>query len=145
MQRATTPPGRVTRPGGVVALCMWDLHVGGMTMLNTFWTAVRAIAPDAGGEHRRPGTARGDIAERLARAGLDDVVDGELAAHADYAGFDDFWDPFTLAVGPAGQYLRALDPERLASVREGCRAALPADGPFTLSARAWYARGAVAG
>ena len=134
---------RVTRPGGTVALCMWDLHEGGMTMLNTFWTAVRAIVPEAGGEHHRPGTARGDIAERLGRAGLEDVVDGELTARADYAGFDDFWDPFLLAVGPAGQYLRSLDPERQAAVREGCRAALPAEGPFTLSARAWYARGSV--
>ena len=112
-----------------------------MTMLRTFWTAVGEIVPDAGGEHRRPGTARGDIAERLSRAGLEEVVDGELTAHADYTGFDDFWDPFMLAVGPAGQYLRTLDAERQAAVREGCRAALPADGPFTLSARAWYARG----
>ena len=136
---------RVTRPGGTVALCMWDLHEGGMTMLRTFWTVVGEIVPDAGGEHRRPGTARGDIAERLGRAGLEDVVDGELAAHADYTGFDDFWDPFTLAVGPAGQFLRTLDAERQAAVREGCRAALPEEGPFTLSARAWYARGSVPG
>lgn len=134
---------RVTRPGGVVALCMWDLHEGGMTMLHTFWSAVRAIVPDAGGEHRRPGTGRGDIAERLARAGLEDVIDGELTAHADYTGFDDFWEPFTFAVGPAGQYLRSLDAERRAAVREGCRAALSPDGPFTLSARAWFARGRV--
>ena len=135
---------RVTRPGGVVAACMWDLHEGGMTMLNTFWTAVRAIVPDAGGEHRRPGTRRGDIAEHLRRAGLEDVTDGSVAARADYAGFDDFWEPFTFAVGPAGQYLRSLDPERRAAVRDGCRAALPGDGPFTLTARAWYARGTVA-
>ncbi len=134
---------RVTRPGGVVAACMWDLHEGGMTMLKTFWTAVRAVVPDARGEHLRPGTSRGDIAEHLRRAGLEDVTDGALGAHADYAGFDDFWEPFTFAVGPAGQYLRSLDPERQATVREGCRAALPADGPFTLPARAWYARGTV--
>jgi ubiquinone/menaquinone biosynthesis C-methylase UbiE len=136
---------RVTRPGGLVAACMWDVHEGGMTMLDTFWTAVRAIVPDAGGEHRRPGTSRGDIAERIRRAGLGDVTDGELAARADYTGFDDFWEPFTFAVGPAGQYLRSLDPDQQAAVREGCRAALPADGPFTLPARAWYARGTVPG
>jgi hypothetical protein len=116
-----------------------------MTMLNTFWTAVRAIVPDAGGEHRRPGTARGDIAAHLERAGLEDVHDGELHAHADYAGFDDFWEPFTYAVGPAGQYLRTLDEEQQSAVREGCRRALPADGPFGLDARAWFARGTVPG
>jgi ubiquinone/menaquinone biosynthesis C-methylase UbiE len=136
---------RVTRPGGVVASCMWDVHEGGMTMLDTFWSAVREIVPDAGGEHQRPGTARGDIAAHLERAGLQEIADDELTAQADYAGFDDFWEPFTLAVGPAGQYLRTLDSEQQAAVREGCRRALPADGPFTLGARAWFARGTVPG
>jgi ubiquinone/menaquinone biosynthesis C-methylase UbiE len=134
---------RVTRPGGVVAACMWDLHEGGMTMLNTFWRAVRAIVPDAGGEHRRPGTARGDVAGRLRRAGLEHVTERELTARAEYAGFDDFWEPFTYAVGPAGEFLRSLDPESQAAVRDGCRAALPAEGPFALTARAWFARGTV--
>jgi ubiquinone/menaquinone biosynthesis C-methylase UbiE len=143
--RGVREMARVTRPGGVVAACMWDLHESGMTMLNTFWTAVREIVPDAGGEHRRPGTARGDIAAHLDRAGLQDVVDGEVAARAEYAGFDDFWEPFSFAVGPAGQFLRTLEPERQAAVREGCRRALPSDGPFALDARAWFARGTVPG
>jgi ubiquinone/menaquinone biosynthesis C-methylase UbiE len=141
--RGVREMARVTRPGGVVAACMWDLHESGMTMLNTFWSAVREIVPDAGGEHRRPGTARGDIAAHLERAGLQDVEDGDVGARAEYAGFDDFWNPFTFAVGPAGQFLRTLDPERQAAVREGCRRALPADGPFALEARAWFARGTV--
>jgi ubiquinone/menaquinone biosynthesis C-methylase UbiE len=134
---------RVTRPGGVVAACMWDLNEGGMTMLRTFWTSVKAIVPDAGGEQSRPGTSRGDIAERLRRAGLEDVTEAELTARAEYTGFDDFWEPFTYAVGPSGAYLRSLDPERQAAVRDGCRAALPSDGPFALDARAWFARGTV--
>jgi hypothetical protein len=122
---------------------MWDVHEGGMTMLSTFWAAVSEVDPGAGGEHRRPGTARGDIAAHLERAGLEDVRDGELAARAEYTDFDDFWEPFMLAVGPAGQYLRTLDAERQAAVREGCRRALAADGPFALDARAWFARGTV--
>ena len=141
--RGVREMARVTRPSGVVAACMWDLHEGGMTMLNTFWTAVGEIVSDAGGEHRRPGTARGDIAAHLERAGLHDVQDGELSARAEYASFDDFWEPFTFAVGPAGQFLRTLDPEQQAAVRDGCRRALSADGPFALDARAWFARGTV--
>jgi hypothetical protein len=116
-----------------------------MTMLDTFWSAVGEVAPGTGGEHRRPGTARGDIAAHLQRAGLQDVRDGELTARAEYAGFDDFWEPFTFAVGPAGQFLRSLDPGRQAAVREGCRKALPSDGPFALAARAWFACGTVSG
>lgn len=133
---------RVTRPGGTVAACMWDIATGGMTMLATFWAAVREVEPGATGERRMAGTAEGDIADRFRRAGLRDVVDGALAARADYAGFDDFWEPFMLAVGPAGQYLRSLPADRQERVREACRAALP-DGPFSLDARAWYARGTV--
>ncbi|MBO0826512.1 MAG: class I SAM-dependent methyltransferase [Streptosporangiales bacterium] len=132
---------RVTRPGGAVAACMWDV-ADGMTMLRTFWAAVGRVDSSAQGERRMAGTEKGDIASRFERAGLADVVDGVLTSHADYRDFDDFWEPFTLGVGPAGQYVAALPAEGRARVREACREALPT-GPFTLDARAWYARGTV--
>jgi SAM-dependent methyltransferase len=135
---------RVTRPGGTVAVCMWDIAGGGMTMLRVFWSAVRQLDPDVVGERRMPGTTEGDIANRFRNAGLEDVVDGALSAEAGYTGFDDFWEPFTFGVGPAGHYLRALPPDKRERVREACRAELP-DGQFTLDARAWYARGAAPG
>lgn len=131
---------RVTRREGTVAACMWDTTAGGMTMLRTFWTAVRTIDPRARGERAMAGTAEGDIAERFERAGLEQVVGGALTAHAEYASFDDFWEPFTFAVGPAGHHLSSLSEQQQAAVREACRAALP-EGPFSLDARAWYARG----
>jgi len=136
---------RVTRPGGTVAACMWDLAGGGMTMLHTFWSAVRSVDPGDHGEQRRVGAAEGEIAERMRGAGLADVREGALVAHADYTGFDDFWEPFTFGVGPAGEHLRTLSPDAQAQVREACRAALPDDGPFALDARAWFARGTVPG
>jgi len=135
---------RVTRPGGVVAACMWDIAGGGMTMLRIFWAAVREVDPDAQGERRMAGTAAGDIGQRFRHAGLRDVIDSAITAQANYAGFDDFWKPFTFAVGPAGQYLRSLSDDRQSVVREACRVVLP-DGPFTLEARAWCARGVVPG
>ena len=131
---------RVTRPGGTVAACMWDIPGGGMTMLSTFWKAARDVDPEVAGEQHRPGVTPGDIADRFRRAGLQDVRDGQLEASADYTSFDDFWEPFTFAVGPAGQHLASLSAEQQERVREACRTALP-EGPFTLSARAWYARG----
>lgn len=131
---------RVARPGGTVAACMWDVAGGGMTMLKTFWAAARAVDPDVAGERMRPGVTQGDLGERFRRAGLRDVVEGALEARAQYAGFADFWEPFTFAVGPVGQYLASLPPGRQAELREACRTAVP-DGPFSLSARAWYARG----
>ncbi len=131
---------RVTRPGGTVAACMWDIAGGGMTMLRHFWTAVKGVDPDAQGERRMAGTSEGDLVERFVAAGLDDVEGGELNASASYTGFEDFWEPFTLAVGPAGAYLAGLDEDRRAAVREACRSELP-EGAFTLDARAWVATG----
>ena len=131
---------RVTRPGGIVAACMWDISHGGMTMLRLFWTAVRRVEPTAAGEARLAGTSEGDIADRFRRAGLTDVVDGSVRAEASYTGFDDFWTPFAFGVGPSGQALLSLSDEQKDRVRETCRDALPA-GSFTLDARAWYARG----
>jgi SAM-dependent methyltransferase len=135
---------RVTRPGGTVAACMWDTVTGGMTMLRVFWDAARQVEPAAPGEAALAGTGEGDLAARLARAGLKDVTGGALTSQARYLGFDDFWEPFTLAVGPAGNYLRSLSPDQQAEVREACRGRVP-DGPFTLPARAWYACGVVPG
>lgn len=133
---------RVTRPGGTVAACMWDIPGGGMTMLRVFWTAARQVDPSVEGERRMVGTAEGDIAQRLRRAGLTNVIDGTLTATTEYRDFDDFWEPFTFAVGPAGHHLRSLPAGRQARIRDACRAALP-EGPFSLDARAWYARGTV--
>ncbi len=83
---------------------------------------------------------QGDVGQRFRQAGLHDVVEGQLEAHADYADFDDFWEPFTFAVGPAGQYLASLPADQQARLREACKTAVP-DEPFSLTARAWHARG----
>jgi SAM-dependent methyltransferase len=79
---------RVTKPGGRVAACMWDIKTGGMTMLRILWDAVREVEPGAGGENALPGTAEGDILRRFERAGVTDIASGALTAHADYTGFD---------------------------------------------------------
>lgn len=131
---------RVTRPGGTVAACMWDIAGGRMNMLRIFWTAVAEADPDAAGEQRRPGTTEGDLVQRFAAAGLGDVRGEVLTARAEYADFDDFWEPFTYGVGPAGAYLAAAPDDRRATIREACRAQLP-EGSFELDAHAWCAVG----
>lgn len=141
--RGLAEMARVSRPGGRVAACMWDIATGGMTMLATFWAAVRLVDPDAAGESAMAGTKRGDLAERLRRAGVRDVVDGHIDAYADYTGFEDFWEPFTLGVGPAGRYLQSLPPGKREQVRAACRESVP-DKPFRMAARAWLACGTAA-
>jgi SAM-dependent methyltransferase len=140
--RGVSEMARVTRPGGTVAACMWDIAGGGMTMLRYFWDAVREVDPGAEGEGQMAGTRKGDIADRMRRAGLEDVDGGVLTASAGYSGFDDFWSPLTFGVGPAGQHLQALNGDQQAGVREALRARVP-EGAFTLDAHAWYARGTV--
>ena len=141
--RGVREMARVTRPGGTVAICMWDLAGDGMEMLHRFWTAARRLASGEVGERGRAGTREGDIGERMRRAGLADVVDGTLEARVEYTGFDDFWEPFTHGVGPAGQYVASLDDDRRAQLRAALRDDLP-DGPFALTGRAWSGRGTVA-
>lgn len=133
---------RVARPGGVVAMSMWDLAGGGMTMLRLFWTAAAAVDPATSGERGLTGGTDGDLRRLLAAARLDQVRDGELIVEVPYAGFDDLWEPFTLGIGPAGSYLASLDSQQQERVRDACRGMVD-DGPFTLSAKAWFATGRV--
>ena len=134
---------RVTRPGGVVAASVWDFE-DGQGPLGPFWAVARDMDPGAAGEANRVGTGKGQLVELLRAAGLVDIEETALPVRRQLAGFDVWWEPFTQAVGPAGAYVAGLDPRRRAELRERCRAALPA-GPFTLTARAWAARGVVRG
>jgi SAM-dependent methyltransferase len=141
--RGVAEMARVTRPGGTVAACFWDLPR--MPTLRTFWTAARTVDPSVAGEVRRVGGAQGELAELLHGAGLCDVRDGELVASAAYADFDDFWFPFTLGVGPIGQFYVGLDETKRSALRTECERLLAAaDGPFTLHATCWFAAGTVA-
>jgi hypothetical protein len=73
-----------------------------------------------------------------------EVQDTELAAPVEYASFEEWWEPYTFGVGPAGAYLAALDAQGRDELRERCRALLP-EAPFTIDARAWAARGRASG
>jgi SAM-dependent methyltransferase len=130
---------RVTRSGGVVAACVWDL-AGGRAPLSPFWRAARELDDEAQDESSLPGVREGQLREYFERAGLGAVEATEISASVDHASFDDWWEPFTLGVGPAGAYARALSEDELSAVRERCRRFLPT-GRFTLTTFAWAARG----
>ena len=129
--------GRVTRPGGVVAACVWD-HAGGRGPLTAFWSAVREMDPAADDESGRAGVREGHLAELFALAGLGGTQVSTLTVRVRHASFGQWWEPFTLGVGPAGAYLASLAPDRRAALREQCRRLLPA-GPFETIATAWAA------
>jgi SAM-dependent methyltransferase len=129
---------RVTRPGGVVAACVWD-HAGGSGPLAAFWQAVHDEDPDAHDESELPGAREGHLAELCGRAGLQQIESGRVTAAVGFADFDDWWEPFTLGVGPAGAYVAQLDDTRRAALRARCAAHLP-PGRFEIAASAWCVR-----
>ena len=132
---------RVTRLEGVVVACVWD-HAGGQGPLSPLWEAARDLDPAVTGESRLPGSSERDLAELFASAGLREVEETALSVSVEHPSFEEWWEPFTFGVGPAGSYVAGLGPAQHGELRERCRATLP-DPPFVLTARAWTARGIV--
>jgi SAM-dependent methyltransferase len=134
---------RVTRPGGGVAACVWDM-TGGMTMLRSFWDAARDAGTTGPDEIERFGGRPGQLAQLWRDAGLRDVVDESLTVSADYEDFDELWTSFLGAAGPVGAHAVSLDEQQAAAVSAALRRRIGSpDGPFTLTATAWYAAGVV--
>ena len=130
---------RVTRYDGVVAACVWD-HAGGHGPLSPLWEAAHSLDTEVRDESRLVGAREGDLAGLFESAGLRGVDETALSVSVEHPSFDEWWEPFTFGVGPAGQYVAALDEEQRTQLRERCRATLP-DAPFVLTTRAWTARG----
>jgi SAM-dependent methyltransferase len=137
---------RVTRPGGVVASCVWD-YAGEMTLLRSFWDAAievdpRAEALDEG--RTMPWCRDGDLARLWEDVGLTGVRFGAIEVRAGYSGFDDLWWPLPTGVAPSGAYCASLDEQGRSALREAYRRRLGAgDEPFELTARAWAVAGTV--
>jgi SAM-dependent methyltransferase len=128
--------GRVTSAGGTVAACVWD-HAGGRSPLAVFWRAVLELDPAARDESGLAGAGEGQLAGLFAEADLE-ARSATLNVRARYDSFEQWWEPFTLGVGPAGAYVASLSEEHRAALREHCRPLLPA-GPVEVSAFAWAA------
>ena len=130
---------RVTRQSGVVAACVWD-HGGGHGPLSLYWAVARELDPEIEDESRLAGARVGDLTALFEAAGLHEIEETALSVSVEHPTFEDWWEPYTLGVGPAGAYVAGLEPERQEQLRERCRERLP-DPPFVVSARAWAARG----
>jgi SAM-dependent methyltransferase len=134
---------RVTRPTGIVAACVWD-HAGDHSPLSPLWRVARTMDPAVDDEGNLPGAREGDLARLFRNAGLAKVEAAALIASVEHSTFDEWWEPYTRGVGPAGRYVAGLTPERREELRRRCREEL-SDGPFVLTFQAWAARGQPAG
>lgn len=136
---------QVTRPGGTIAVYVWD-YAGRMDLMRHFWDAAVAVDSRATelDEGRRFPICKPEALQRLfSSVGLEDVAVREIDVPTRFADFDDYWSPFEGGQGPAPAFLSSLDPEKRARVRERAKTALPfnGDGSVDLIARAWAVRG----
>jgi SAM-dependent methyltransferase len=130
---------RVTGADGTVAACVWD-HAGSHGPLAAFWSAARALQPGVHDESTLPGVREGHLAELFESAGLHAVESTALTVSVEHPTFDEWWQPFTAGVGPAGQFVASLEPSARERLRAICFEDLGA-GPFLIRATAWAARG----
>ena len=127
--------GRVCRPGGTVAACVWD-YGGGAGPLSPFWRAVHDLDPAAEGESQLPGTREGHLDELAGKAGLVDVRSSALTVTLGFDSFADWWEPFTFGVGPAGGYVGRLSDADRDALAARCAEVL-GPTPFEVRASAW--------
>jgi SAM-dependent methyltransferase len=144
-ERAAAELWRVARPGGEVALYVWD-YAGRMEIMRHFWDA--AIALDSGAreldEGRKSPICKPEPLQRLFNgAGFKDVETRAIDIPTVFRDFDDYWTPFLGGQAPAPRYCMSLDEESRATLRERLRSSLPVrpDGSIHLVARAWAVRG----
>jgi SAM-dependent methyltransferase len=130
---------RVTVDSGIVAACVWD-HDSGGGPLTIFWEAAHGLDISVRDESGLAGARQGHLGQLFREAGLKHVEETILTVSVEHPTFDDWWEPYTLGVGPAGKYVQGLDPAGQTRLRERCRQMLSAP-PYTLTAAAWAARG----
>ncbi len=130
---------RVTRQDGWVGASVWDL-AGSRAPMAPLWDAAAEVAPEHPDESDFQGGSRASLVALLERAALRDVEAVELAVTVTHPSFEEWWEPYQHGVGPAGQAVAALDPERRAQLEQVLRRNL-GTGPFDLTAVAYAARG----
>ncbi len=133
---------RVTRADGIVAACVWDQAGGGGGPIAPFWQAALDVDPAATSESGRAGTQEGHLVALFEEAGLRRIEPATLTVRVQIASFAEWWEPFTLGVGPAGRYVESLDAATRNALQARCAQLLP-EGPFVVEASAWTAVGRV--
>jgi len=143
--RAIAEMVRVVRPGGVVAVYVWD-YAGEMQLMRHFWDAAVALDPAVSelDEGRRfPICQPRPLSAVFTEAGLRDVEVRAIDAPTRFRDFDDYWTPFLGGQGPAPGYAMSLAEAHRDALRDRIRSTLPVatDGTIRLIARAWAVRG----
>jgi hypothetical protein len=113
---------------------------GDRAPISPFWAAARKLDPAAQDEAGLAGARQGHLDGLFEAAGLTEIQVAEHAATVEYSSFDEWWQPYTFGVGPAGSYAVSRSEHEREALREQCRRELP-EPPFGLTATAWVVRG----
>lgn len=145
--RALQEMSRIVRPGGTVALYVWD-YSGEMQLMRFFWDAVTKLFPEDAKYDEGPQfpiCKPEPLADLFRATGLLEVETRAVDAPTVFADFDDFWSPFLRGQGPAGAYCVGLAEKDRERLRQRLADTVPVstDGTIELIARAWAARGIV--
>ena len=140
-ERALTEMKRVVRPGGMIAIYVWD-YSGKMQLLRYFWNAAVALDPTAYDldEGRRFSNCQPDkLVEQFNNVGLYDVKVAPIDVWTEFKDFDDYWTPFLGGQGHAPSYTASLEAKQRAALRNRLQVGLPSavDGSIPFIARAW--------
>jgi ubiquinone/menaquinone biosynthesis C-methylase UbiE len=130
---------RVTRPGGVVATCMWEVDgVEMMKALNEIRQRLSPGGPIPAADYRDEATLR----KLFEEAGLQEVETTRIEVSVVYETVDELWEPAIHVGGPGGPAVSTFTPEQLAAGRQIFEEALGSPtGRYSLSGRAAAVRG----
>jgi SAM-dependent methyltransferase len=135
---------RVTRPGGTIAVYVWD-YAHGARFLREFWDAAIAIDREAATfdqAYRFPMCTQEGLRSLFEQAKLEGLTPHALDVITRFTSFDDYWEPLLTGQGSAPGYLAARAQQTQTAIRERLRTVLPANsqGAIELPARAWAMR-----
>jgi ubiquinone/menaquinone biosynthesis C-methylase UbiE len=130
---------RVTRPGGVVATCMWEVDgVEMMKALNEIRQRLSPGGPIPATDYRDEASLRTLFEE----AGLQEVETTRIEVSVEYETVDELWEPAIHVGGPGGPAVDTFSPEQLAAGRQIFEEALGSPtGRYSLTGLAAAVRG----
>ena len=138
---------RILKPGGRLAVAIWDAR-GGLVFTRFFLDTAAMLDPEANELRKknctRPLRRPGNLEEVLSSAGFVGVQTGEIHIRTEFASFEDYWSPFDGTDGPIPSYLSKRSAALKERIKEAVRDAYldgEADGPRSYVATAWVATG----